>query len=248
MTIFAFNQSIFKVSRFVIGLLVIFGFHFPLLAQTNFPSKPIRLVVPFPPRGSTDILARVMAQKLSDILEQPVLVDNKAGASGAIAADFVAKSSPDGYTLIFATASTQVINPAFSKVSFDPVQDFTPVEMIGTSPLGLVINSEVPASGVQDLIVWLRANPGKVNFASFGNMTVSHLAGELFMLNTNTRMLHIPYKGAPPAMTDLVAGRVSVYFDALTHAIQTSTAGRAKLIAFTSLQRNVSVPNTPTVA
>jgi tripartite-type tricarboxylate transporter receptor subunit TctC len=126
-------------------------------------------VVPFPPGGSADILARVIAQKMSDILEQPVLVDNKAGASGAIATDFVAKSSPDGYTLIFATASTQVINPAFSKVPFDPVQDFTPVGMIGTSPLGLIINSEVPASGVQDLVVWLRANPGKVNFASFGN-------------------------------------------------------------------------------
>jgi tripartite-type tricarboxylate transporter receptor subunit TctC len=248
MIIFAFNPTIFRVSRYAIGLLLIFGFHFPLLAQTSFPSKPLRIVVPFPPGGSTDILARVIAQKMSDILEQPVLVDNKAGASGAIAAEFVAKSSPDGYTLIFATASTQVINPAFSKVPFDPVQDFTPVGMIGTSPLGLIINSEVPASGVQDLVVWLRANPGKVNFASFGNMTVSHLAGELFMLNTNTRMLHIPYKGAPAAMTDLVAGRVSVYFDALTNAIQTSKAGRAKLIAVTGLQRNVSVPNIPTVA
>jgi tripartite-type tricarboxylate transporter receptor subunit TctC len=205
-------------------------------------------VVPFPPGGSADILARVMAQKLSDTLEQPVLVDNKAGASGAIATDFVAKSNPDGYTLIFATASTQVINPAFSKVPFDPVQDFTPIAMIGTSPLGLIINSELPVSGVQSLVTWLRKNPGKENFASFGNMTVSHLAGELFMLNTNTRMLHVPYKGAPAAMTDLISGRVSVYFDALTNAIQTSKAGKAKLIGVTSLQRSASIPNVPTVA
>jgi tripartite-type tricarboxylate transporter receptor subunit TctC len=243
-----FNPPFFGMSRFLICLLILFGIHLPLSAQTNFPSKPLRLVVPFPPGGSTDILARVMAQKLSDILEQPVLVDNKAGASGAIAADFVAKSSPDGYTLIFATASTQVINPAFSKVSFDPVQDFTPVGMIGTSSLGLIVNSEVPGSGVQDLVVWLRANPGKANFASFGNMTVSHLAGELFMQSTNTRMVHVPYKGAPAAMTDLIAGRVSVYFDALTNAIQTSKTGRAKLIAVTSLQRNASIPNVLTVA
>ncbi len=245
---FSFNPPIFKISRFVVCLLLCFGFHFPLLAQTNFPNKPLRLVVPFPPGGSADILARVIAQKLSDTLEQPVLVDNKGGASGAIAADFVAKSSPDGYTLFFATASTHVINPAFSKVPFDPVQDFTPVAMIGTSPLGLIINSEVPATGVQGLIAWLRANPGKENFASFGNMTVSHLAGELFMLNTNTRMLHVPYKGAPAAMTDLISGRVSVYFDALTNAIQTSKAGKAKLIGVTSLQRSPSVPNVPTVA
>jgi tripartite-type tricarboxylate transporter receptor subunit TctC len=243
-----FKHLFFRISPFVVCLFILFGIHLPLLAQTNYPSKPLRLVVPFPPGGSADILARVMAQKLSDTLEQPVLVDNKAGASGAIATDFVAKSNPDGYTLIFATASTQVINPAFSKVPFDPVQDFTPIAMIGTSPLGLIINSELPVSGVQSLVTWLRKNPGKENFASFGNMTVSHLAGELFMLNTNTRMLHVPYKGAPAAMTDLISGRVSVYFDALTNAIQTSKAGKAKLIGVTSLQRSASIPNVPTVA
>jgi len=237
-----------KLTQIGVGLFLILGINYPLSAQSNFPSKPLRLVVPFPPGGSADILARVIGQKLGDILEQTVLVDNKAGASGAIATDFVAKSNADGYTLIFATASTQVINPAFSKVPFDPVQDFTPVGMIGLSPLGLVVNPDVPGSGVQDLLTWLRANPGKVNMASFGNMTVSHLAGELFMLNTNTRMLHVPYKGAPAAMTDLVAGRVSVYFDALTNAIQTSKAGRARLIAVTGAQRNISILNVPTVA
>lgn len=230
------------------GLLLVVGVHLPLAAQTAYPAKPLRMVVPFPPGGSADILARVVAQKLGDTLGQTVVVDNKGGASGAIATDFVAKSAADGYTLIMATASTQAINPAVSKVSFDPVQDFTPVAIIGTSPLGLVTNVNVPGTSVQDLLTWLKANPGKVNMASFGNMTVSHLAGELFMVSTNTRMLHIPYKGAPAAMTDLVGGRVSVYFDALTNAIQSSKAGRAKLIAVTGSQRNAAVPNVPTVA
>lgn len=234
--------------KLVAGVCLLLGVHTPLLAQTAYPTKPLRLVVPFPPGGSADVLARVMAQKLGGILGQTVLVDNKGGASGAIATDFVAKSAADGYTLILATASTQAINPAVSKVPFDPMQDFTPVGMVGTSPLGLIVNSAVPAQSVQDLLAWLRANPGKINMASFGNMTVSHLAGELFMATTNTRMLHVPYKGGPAAMTDLVAGRVSVYFDALTNAIQTSKTGRARLIAVTGPQRNAAIPNVPTVA
>ncbi len=245
---FACTPLVKNLTRVVAGLCLMLGIHAPLSAQTSYPSKPLRLVVPFPAGGSADVLARVMAQKIGDTLGQTVLVDNKGGASGAIATDYVAKSAADGYTLILATASTQAINPAVSKVSFDPVQDFTPVGMIGTSPLGLIVNSAVPGVGVQDLLAWLRANPGKINMASFGNTTVSHLAGELFMASTNTKMLHVPYKGGPAAMTDLVAGRVSVYFDALTNAIQTSKAGRARLIAVTGLQRNAAIPSVPTVA
>jgi len=217
------------------------------LAQA-YPAKPIRLVVPFPPGGATDVLARILAAQWTDGLGQSVIVDNRAGASGAIATEFVARSPADGYTLIMATASTQAINPAVSKVPFDPVKDFTAVGIVGTSPLALVVHPSVPARNVAELIALARRIPGKLDMASFGAGTVSHLAGELFNAMNKTSMLHVPYKGGPPAMADLIAGHVSVYFDTLSNTLQPAKAGRIRILAVTSAQRNDAVPDVPTVS
>ena len=221
----------------------------PFLAFAQpYPSKPLRLVVPFPAGGATDVLARIVGAKLAEGLGQAVVIDNRAGASGAIATEFVARAPADGYTLLMATASTQAINPAVSKVSFDPVADFTAVGIVGTAPLGLVIHPSVPAKSVSELVSLARKSPGKLDMASFGTGTASHLAGELFKSMTGTFMVHVPYKGGAPAMTDLIAGQVSVYFDTLSNTLQPAKAGRIRLLAVTSAQRNAAVPEVPTVA
>jgi len=221
----------------------------PLLASAqSYPNKPLRLVVPFPAGGATDVLARIVGAKLAEGLGNAVVIDNRAGASGAIATDLVAKAAPDGYTLLMATASTQAINPAVSKVSFDPVADFTAVGMVGTAPLGLVIHPSVQATNVKELVALAKKTPGRLDMASFGTGTASHLAGELFKSMTGTFMVHVPYKGGAPAMTDLIAGQVSVYFDTLSNTLQPSRAGRIRLLAVTSPQRNPAVPDVPTVA
>jgi tripartite-type tricarboxylate transporter receptor subunit TctC len=221
----------------------------PLLATAQaFPSKPLRLVVPFPAGGATDVLARIVGAKLAEGLGQPVVIDNRAGASGAIATEHVAKSAPDGYTLLMATASTQAINPAVSKVPFDPVGDFTAVGIVGTAPLGLVIHPSVQARDVAELVALAKKSPGKLDMASFGTGTASHLAGELFKSMTGIFMVHVPYKGGAPAMTDLIAGQVSVYFDTLSNTLQPAKAGRIRLLAVTSPRRVSAVPEVPTVA
>ena len=213
-----------------------------------YPSKPVRLVVPFPAGGATDVLARIIGAKLAEGLGQQVVIDNRAGASGAIATEFVAKAAPDGYTLLMATASTQAINPAVSKVPFDPVADFTAMGIVGTAPLGLVIHPSVQARNVSELVALAKKQPGRLDMASFGTGTASHLAGELFKSMTGTFMVHVPYKGGAPAMTDLIAGQVSVYFDTLSNTLQPAKAGRIRLIAVTSPRRVNAVPEVPTVA
>lgn len=222
---------------------------FPLLAAAqSYPGKPLRLVVPFPAGGATDVLARIVGGKLAEGLGHAVVIDNRAGASGAIATEFVARSAPDGYTLLMATASTHAINPAVSKVAFDPVTDFTAVGMIGTAPLGLVIHPSIQSANVKELIALAKKSPGRLDMASFGTGTASHLAGELFKSMTGTFMLHVPYRGGAPAMTDLIAGQVAVYFDTLSNTLQPAKAGRVRLLAVTSAQRNAAVPEVPTVA
>ncbi|MBK8064900.1 MAG: tripartite tricarboxylate transporter substrate binding protein [Betaproteobacteria bacterium] len=222
---------------------------FPLLATAqSYPNKPLRLVVPFPAGGATDVLARIVGGKLAEGLGHAVVIDNRAGASGAIATEYVAKSAPDGYTLLMATVGTQAINPAVSKVAFDPVADFTAVGIVGTAPLGLVIHPSVQATNVKELVALAKKSPGRLDMASFGTGTASHLAGELFKSMTGTFMVHVPYKGGAPAMTDLIAGQVSVYFDTLSNTLQPARAGRIRLLAVTSAQRNAAVPDVPTVA
>lgn len=218
-------------------------------AQTSYPSKSIRIVVPFPAGGTTDILARAVAQRLTETMGQSVVVDNRAGAGGNIGADLVAKSAPDGYTLLMGTVGTHAINASlYAKMPYDHVRDFSPVILVAGVPNVLVINPTLPVNSVQELIAYGKANPGKLNFASSGNGTSIHLAAELFKTMTSVQMTHVPYKGSAPAVVDLVGGQVQLMFDNLPSALPQIKAGRLKALAVTSAQRSAALPDVPTVA
>lgn len=217
-------------------------------AQT-YPAKPIRLVVPYPPGGPLDIMARAIGQKLTEAWKQPVVVDNRAGAGGNIGADLVAKSPADGYTLLMGAVATHAINPGlYSKLPYDPVKDFTPVALVAQVPNILVINPSVPAKSVRELIALARAKPGYLNFGSGSTGSTGHLAGELFNTMAGVQMVHIPYKGAAPAMADLLSGQVQLMFDNLANALPNVKAGRLRALAVTTLARSAAMPDLPTVA
>jgi tripartite-type tricarboxylate transporter receptor subunit TctC len=221
----------------------------PATAQAAFPSKPVRLVVPFPPGGTTDILARAVAQKLSDAWGQQVIVDNRPGAGGNIGSELVAKAAPDGYTLLMGTVGTHAINPSlYSKMPYDNVKDFVPVILVAGVPNVLVVNPSLPVNSVQELIAYGKANPGKLNFASSGNGTSIHLSGELFRTMTGVQMTHVPYKGSAPALTDLVGGQVQLMFDNLPSSLPFIKAGKLRALAVTSTARSVTLPDLPTLA
>jgi len=234
------------IARAVIGALLLASG--PAVVAQSWPAKPVRLVVPFPPGGATDVLARQIGQRLGDAWGQPVLVENRGGASGAIATEHVARQPADGHALLFATASTHAINPAVSKVPFHPVKDFTPVVNVAAAPLGLVVHPALPARSVKELITLLRARPGQLDMASFGTGTGSHLAGELFKVMGKVDMVHVPYKGGAAAMTDLLGGHVSLLFDTLSNTLVHAQAGKLRLLASTGPKRVGSMPALPTIA
>ena len=191
-------------------------------AQAAYPSKPIRIVVPFPPGGTTDILARAVAQKLTEAWSQQVIVDNRPGAGGNIGSDLVAKAPPDGYTLLMGTVGTHAINPSlYARMPYDAQKDFAPVILVAGVPNVLEVNPSLPVQSVQELIAYAKANPGKLNFASSGNGTSIHLSGELFKAMTGVQMTHVPYKGSAPALADLVGGQVQLMFDNLPSSLRT---------------------------
>jgi tripartite-type tricarboxylate transporter receptor subunit TctC len=221
----------------------------PASAQGAYPTKPVRLVVPFPPGGTTDILARAVAQKLSETWGQQVIVDNRPGAGGNIGSELVAKSAPDGYTLLMGTVGTHAINPSlYAKMPYDHVKDFTPVILVAGVPNVLVVNPSLPVNSVSELIAYGKANPNKLNFASSGNGTSIHLSGELFRTMTGVQMTHVPYKGSSPALTDLIAGQVQLMFDNLPSSLQFIKAGKLRALAVTSLERSSALPDVPTLA
>ncbi|MCX7245927.1 MAG: tripartite tricarboxylate transporter substrate binding protein [Burkholderiales bacterium] len=227
------------------------------LAQGSYPNKPIRLVVPFPAGGATDNIARPLQLELLTSDKWNVLIDNKPGAGGNIGAEAVAKALPDGYTWLMASVGTHGINlPLYTqgggKLPFDPIKDFTPVTLVAELPNVLILNVDFAKrnniNSVNDLIAYARANPGKVNMASSGNGTSIHMAGELFKSMTKTYMVHLPYRGSPPAVTDLMAGNVDIMFDNLPSAINYIKAGRLKALAVTSAKRSPAFPDLPTIA
>jgi tripartite-type tricarboxylate transporter receptor subunit TctC len=224
-----------------------------LFAQTAWPNKPVRIVVPFAPAGTTDILARALAPELSKAFGQTFIIDNKPGAGGNLGADAVAKSPPDGYTLLMGTVGTHAINAAlYPKMPFDPAKDFAPIVLVAGVPNVLVINpakaAEYKINSVADLIRFARANPGKLNMASSGNGTSIHLSGELFKSMTGTYMLHFPYRGSGPALLDLMGGTMDVMFDNLPSSLPQIKAGKLKALAVTSAQRSAALPDLPTIA
>ena len=210
-------------------------------------SKPLRLVVPFPPGGATDITARIMAEPMSRALGQSVIVENRAGAGGSIGMAEVAKAAPDGFTLGVATLSTHGVNPSvYKKLPYDPIKDFAAVSELVKAPGVLVVNAALPVANFAELIKYLKANPGKVTFASPGNGTIGHMWGELFKSTTNTFMVHIPYRGAGPALNDVVAGQVNVYFDQVASSLPFIQSGKLRAIAVSWGKRLDVLPNVPT--
>ncbi len=214
-----------------------------------YPNHAIRLVVPFPAGGTTDILARDVAKQLTETLGQAVVVDNRPGAGGNIGADLVAKAAPDGYTLLMGTVGTHAINPSlYAKMPYDHVKDFVPVVLVAGVPNVLVVNPSVPVNTVADLIKLAKAKPGTINFASSGSGTSIHLSGELFKTMAGVDMTHVPYKGSSPALTDLMGGQVQIMFDNLPSSLPLIKSGKLRAVAVTSLKRAPALPDVPTVA
>lgn len=221
----------------------------PASAQPTYPSKPITLVAAFAPGGATDTSARIIAKELSVELGQPVVVDNRAGAGGAIGALSVARATPDGYTLLLGTGSELVVLPAVkNKPPYDPLKEFEPIAEIGTVSFVLVAHPSVQANNVQELVALARANPGKLSYASFGMGSTNHLLGEFFMSKSGTDLLHVPYKGSAAAATDLVAGEVKLAFDTTTVAMPLVQSGKLKALAILSSSRSAAAPNVPTLS
>lgn len=219
------------------------------LAQDRFPSRPITLVVPFAAGGSTDVVARLVAQKMGETLGQQVVVENRAGAGGNLGAQAVSRAAPDGYTILMATVATHALNPLIAKKKpYDPVADFEPVSLLAVVPNVLVVNPSFPAKDVKELVELLKANPGKYNYASSGNGTPLHLSGELFKTLSKTQMTHVPYRGSGPALNDVVGGQVPIMFDNLPSASEFIKAGTLRGLAVTTKERAPSFPDMPTIA
>jgi tripartite-type tricarboxylate transporter receptor subunit TctC len=217
-------------------------------AGQGYPSKPVRIVNPFAPGGATDIVARQMAQKLSEAWGQPVIVENKPGASGAIGVEAVARSPADGYSLLIATQTTHAANPAlYAKLPYDAERDFAPLTLAGSTPLALMVHPSINVTSVAELVEYAKKHPGKLRYASGGNGTSQHLAGELFRTMTGTSVLHVPYKGAAPALADLLGGQVDFMFDNLPTALPHVRAGKVRGLAVTTGTRSPLAPDLRTM-
>ncbi|MEY2661344.1 MAG: hypothetical protein RLZZ123_2516 [Pseudomonadota bacterium] len=218
-------------------------------AQSNYPERQVRIVIPFPPGGPSDVLGRSLAQKLTTGLGKPVITENKPGAGTNLAADLVAKSAPDGHTLLLMMVGTQAINETmYPKLSYDTVKDFAPITLVASSSLALVAHPSVPAKTLPDMIKLAKASPGKYNFASSGSGTPLHLGGELLNQAAGTRMVHVPYKGAAPALQDVLGGQVQLAMVGTPSVLNHIKAGRLTALAVTSAQRTPLAPDVPTVA
>ena len=220
-----------------------------LVAQGSWPNRPLKMIVPFPSGGTADVLARLMAQRLADAIGQPIVIDNKPGAAGNIGSEAAAKSANDGYNLFYGTIGTSGgINLAlYPKLAYDPVKDFAPIALAHTLPNVLVVNQNLPAKTVAELITWLKANPGKANYASSGNGGISHLGAELFKAMTGVQMTHVPYKGGAAALTDLIGGQVQLMFETAPNALVHYRAGKVRALGVSTAKRSATAPELPTI-
>jgi tripartite-type tricarboxylate transporter receptor subunit TctC len=217
-------------------------------AQPSYPNKPVKLIIGFPAGGPLDQHARLWSQRLQELLGQPIVIDYKAGAGGAIGAEAVAKSPADGYTLLLANTGTMVINPAlYKKLPYDTLKDFAPIARTAQQPLAFLVNPAVPAKTLGELVNYTRKNPGKLNYGSAGNGGISHLVPEMFKQSQQLFMVHIPYRGSAPAMTDLIAGQVQFMAESVPLAAQYHKQGKVRALAVTSRERNAALPEVPTV-
>jgi tripartite-type tricarboxylate transporter receptor subunit TctC len=227
--------------------IVIVGGCVAVSMAQGYPSRPIRIVVPYPPGGAADNTARILWPRLGEAFGQQVVIDNRSGASGIIGADIVAKSTADGYTLLH-DASAYTVNPALRKLPFDPLKDLAPVALLMRSPNMIVVHPSVPVATTRDLIDLAKAQPGRITFASSGYGSAPHMAGELFQYMTKINMLHVPYKGGGPVYADLLGGQVQLFFGSIASALPHVQGGKLKGIAVTSAKRSKSAPQTPTIA
>jgi tripartite-type tricarboxylate transporter receptor subunit TctC len=235
------------VNRFVVAAIAAF-LSFSAAAQ-SYPSKPIRLIVPFAAGGGNDNVARLVGKRLADGLGQPVLVDNRPGAGGVVGAELAAKSAPDGYTLFLGGVGSHAINPNLhEKLPYDPIKDFAPVALLAQAPLVLVVHPSVPAKSVAELTAYARAHPGKLNFASNGNGSSSQLAAVMFDSMAGVEMVHVPYKGLSPALADLLSGQVQLMFSSVVAILPHIKAGKLRGLAVTGAKRLASLPELPTIA
>lgn len=222
----------------------------PVVAQAQIPAypvKPIRFLVPYPPGGGTDVIARIMQERFQAALGQPVLIENKGGAGGSVGTEIAARAAPDGYTVLF-TLSSHTINPAiFNKLSFDTTKDFEPVGMVASLPQILVANMQLPVNNVAELIALAKAKPGSLSFASVGNGSPGHLAGEMLKLRTGTQMTHIPYRGGGPAITDVMGGQVQLLWVSIPAAAAFVKAGKVKALGVSTTKRSAAFPDVPTM-
>ncbi len=244
-TVFVCSQLARHLALVVAAVLVAA----PIAVAQTYPTKPVKLVVPFPPGGSLDLTGRLLAQKLTEVWGQPVVVENKPGAGGNIGADLVAKSAPDGYTILLGALSTHAVNPSlYAKMPYDAAKDFAPITLIAITPNVLVVNAASPVNNVREFIAYAKANPGKLSFGSGSSGSAGHLAGELFKVETGTDAVHIPFKGGAPATQALLAGDTQFMFDNLANAMAQVKAGKLKALAVTTARRSPLVPDLPTMA
>ncbi len=230
--------------RFLLVLLLAL----PLSAAAQYPQRALKMIVPFPPGGATDIVGRLVAQKLGERLGQSVVVENRPGAGGTIGSDAVAKSAPDGYTLLMATTSTHSIGPSLQKLPYDPIRDFAAITHVANVPNVLVVSPKLPVGSVKELVAYAKARPGQLNYASSGVGTIVHLNGELFKFLTGTDLVHVPYKGTALSIPDVANGSVAMLFDSLASAMPNVRSGSVRPIALNAMQRSPLLPDVPTFA
>jgi len=230
--------------RFLFAVLLLFS----LRAEAQYPNRPIRLIVPFPPAGATDIVGRIVAQKLGERLGQPVVVENRPGGGGSLGSDLAAKSQADGYTILIATSSTHSIGPVLQKLPYDPIRDFAPITHVANVPNVLVVGPKLPVKDLKDLVALAKAQPGKLNYASSGIGTIVHLNGELFKMIAKVDIVHVPYKGTQLSIPDLASGNVAMLVDSLASAMPNIRSGNARPIALNAPKRSALLPEVPTFA
>jgi tripartite-type tricarboxylate transporter receptor subunit TctC len=236
------------IPRLTIALAALLAGAAPAAAQ-SYPERVVRIINPFPPGGSVDVMARILAQKLSESTGQQFIVENRAGAGGNTGAESVAKSEPDGYTLLFTAPGPLVVNQTlYGRLPYDPAKDFAPIALFATAPIVLMVNPGVPAGNVQELIALARQQPGKINFASAGNGSTNHLSGEMFKSSAKIDIVHVPYRGAGPAMNDLIGGHVQMFFDLLPVSLPQITTGKVRALGSAGAKRPVALADLPTIA
>ena len=238
-----------RIIRIAAALCLTFAAIAGAHAQANYPTKPIRFIVPFPPGGGTDILARTVGTKLTETAGWQVVIDNRGGAGGNLGLQAAAQAAPDGYTMVMGQTSNLAINPSlYAKLPYDPVRDFVPVSLVSASPIALVVSGKSPYKTLSDFVNAAKAKPGQLTFGSPGSGTVAHLTGELFQRTAGIKYIHVPYKGAAQALPDLLGGRIDLYSGSLETAMPHMKSGSVRALAVTSLQRVSVVPDVPTIA